>query len=178
MKKFLLIIFSIFCTLASFSQNGGNSPENPNLLISWVATLQNNVNVIRVTNKLNCESDITLMYNGNRTKTVAALSSDTFHVVLYQTCVVMARSNPSCNQPNYGNVELNLCTILPIKLKYLNILKLSENEFQIVFEIEEPTKLKILNIQLSRGNNKFETIELMLGNDIKPNNIIRKKIKL
>jgi hypothetical protein len=178
MKKIFFTIVLFFISLTLFSQNGGQSSENPNLKIELENQLQNNIFVIKVTNKKNCPAEITLIYNGVKRKTIQNLSSDTFHIQFTQNCIVKASSNPSCAGPNYGNVELNLCSILPVKLKYLNILKINQNEFEIVFEIEEPTKLKILNIQLSRGNNKFETVQLILGSDIKPNNVIRKRIKL
>ena len=177
MKKIFFTLLGVLCSTFLFSQNGGQSSENPTLKIEWVSQLANNMNVIKVTNKLNCTADITLIYNGNRTKTVGALSSDTFHVVLYQTCVLRAHSNPTCIVPDSGNVELNLCSILPVKLKYLNVIKISEHEYEVVFELEDKTNLKNINIQILDGN-KWKNVEFVLTEEIKQNKIFRKKIKI
>lgn len=177
MKKYLVLL-SLLLPLRMVSQNGGQFSETPSLKIEFSGQLPNMENIITVTNKVNCQADITLMYNGNRTKTVPSLAQDTFHVTLFQSCALKARTNPDCQTPNYGVVELNLCQILPLKLTYLEVRKVNQSEIEVIFEVSEISKISHLNFQISQDGLNFKTIDIMLGKDVTPNKRITKKIKI
>ncbi len=179
MKKTILVSLMIVSTILSKAQNGGFSAENPALKIEWTGQLANQLNVITVTNKKTCEADITLMYNGNRTKTVPALSQDTFHVMLYQTCLIKARTNLTCPSPNYGLVELDLCRILPVTFEYVKAISMTKNEIDVQFKIAEVTGfVDRFNIQISTDGVNYKTIHVILPTQARANTIYNAKIKL
>ena len=177
MKSLLITILSFLIVLGSFGQTT-NSDENPDIKIEWTAQLPDNTNIITVTNKQSCPADITVMYNWDRVKTIDPFCSDTFHIVLYQSCVLRAKSNPVCTGTVYGTVSINLCSILPIKFTFFDVKKLSETEIQVEFELAETTSINIIGIQVSTNSKDFRNVDLVLGENIKPNTRIVKKVKI
>jgi len=88
-----------------FAQNGGMSNENAAMKIEYVSQ-DSTATIVKVTNKDTCTSNMMVQWQQYyRTKNIAGLSSDTFHLNTQTTCFIRATSMSPCRTTYLGQVE-------------------------------------------------------------------------
>jgi len=178
MKKLIAVFMMIACTLNLSAQNGGMSNENAALKIEY-AGMNNGMTVVKVTNKDTCTADMRVQWaQYRRSKDVAALSSDTFHLPTQPSCFIMATSSSPCRNVYAGQVELNYCQALPITFEYLRVKQVGKNIIEVEFKALTTDGEDKFNIQVSTDAKNFKTVSVVLPDSIQTNKVYNIKIKL
>lgn len=143
--------------LNSFSQNGGLLNENNSLKIEYVGITPSGNPIIKATNKQPCTSNIRVLHGPDvRFKMIEVLASDTF-VLPIGTCNVTAKNTTNCGVTDLGQVETNICTVLPLKFEGMSVRKINSSTVQVIFRIVELADHK-LYVQLSKDGVHFQRV--------------------
>lgn len=172
--KLLSVLSAILIALTSYSQgNGGIAVENGSVKLEWVSTSTAGGIIVKVTNKQICLANIRIDWGaGRRTEAIAALASDTFWLPVPSNCLVTAKPMTNCHsQGDMGRVELNICTILPIKFKKVSAIRLNPRSVRVIFQSEEDSDLKYYNILISDDGKTYRTVQVVFPNGIKGNKV-------
>ena len=161
-----------------FAQNGGMSNENAAMKIEYVSQ-DSTATIVKVTNKDTCTSNMMVQWQQYyRTKNIAGLSSDTFHLNTQTTCFIRATSMSPCRTTYLGQVELNYCQVLPIKFEYLRVKQIDRNTALVEFKDLSTDGEDRFNIQMSKDARSFKTVEVVLPDAIETNKIYKVIVKL
>jgi hypothetical protein len=155
MKK-MFIILSLLGAKA-FAQNGGQLNENNSLKIEYVGITPAGNPIIKATNKQSCISEIRVLHGQNvRFKMIEAQTSDTF-VLPPATCHVTAKATTNCGTTDYGQVETNVCNVLPLRFEQMRVTRTGPNTAQVSFKIVDLSDYK-LYIQVSKDGANYKRI--------------------
>lgn len=177
MKKTLITGLFIGISLITNAQNGGQDNENGTAKVEYLGNAQNGQAIIRLTNKQSCQAQMRLTYDGrHRTKSIAALCSDTFQITRVCECEVKAKPLTNCGGANMGQVETSICQILAIKFEYIKVRRVSEGVFEVEFKALDTDGEDRFNIQLSKDGRHFQTVQVINKESIQIGKIYKIKI--
>jgi len=157
MKHLLTTALVLTMGLSVSAQNGGQANENNSLKIEFVGQTSAGSFVIKATNKQPCDAEIRVLQGPDvRFKTIGALASDTF-VLPISACDVTAKTTTNCGVADFGQVELSVCNILPLRFDRMSVQKIDPNTVRVSFRILELADHK-LYIQLSKDGIHFQRV--------------------
>lgn len=143
--------------MGATAQNGGQANENNSLKIEYTGITATGNPIIKATNKQSCPSEIRVLHGQNvRFKTIEAQASDTF-VLPINICNVTAKATTNCGFVDYGQVETNVCSIVPLRFEQLRVQRTGPNTAQVSFKIVELSDYK-LYIQVSKDGVNYKRI--------------------
>jgi hypothetical protein len=149
-------------TMLTFAQS-----ENSTLKIEQLG-YGNGTAFIKVTNKQNCSSNITISYtNKSRSKTINGLGSDTFQIAIAGGKKVEASSKTECGAGCYSSVSLHICTLLPIKFISFTATRTGSNQLTINFVSAEDYSIKSYNVNVSLDNGiTWKTVKVLFPDGV------------
>jgi hypothetical protein len=165
MKKTITSLF-LLMGMGATAQNGGQLNENNSLKIEYIGITSSGNPIIKATNKQDCTSEIRVLHGQNvRFKMIEAHTSDTF-VLPINVCNVTAKATTNYGFVDYGQVETNVCNVLPLRFEQLRVQKTGVNTAQISFKIVELSDHK-LYIQLSKDGMNYKRIGIEVPSSAK-----------
>ena len=165
MKKLITSLF-LLIGIGAVAQNGGQTNENNSIKIEAFGITGDGSPIVLVTNKNTCASDCQVFRGQDaRTKTIPPLASDTF-VLPSSTCRVTAKNLTNCGSTDYGQVETNICNILPLRFEQLRVQRTGVNTAQVSFKIVDLSDHK-LYIQLSKDGINYKRIGIEVPSSAK-----------
>lgn len=178
MKKLSLLSLFVLALFSARSQNGGQNGENESVKVSLGPITSDWKQVIIVKNKQTCPAEIKFEHNDRTVvKSFSALGTDTFLINL-PNCTLRVKPLDNCGGANMGWLEYNVCTALPIKFEYLRVTKVSTNEFEIEFKVQNSHGDDRFNVQVSSDGLHYKTVTVILAKPVQPNQIYKTKITL
>lgn len=178
MKKIFLFTMLLQSSLVLLAQNGGQGSESSSTRLEYIGVTPSGNHMVRITNKQDCPVSFTVKDGSNVTNlSIPGLSSDT--VFLPQNvCLVKVKPTTRCTQGgDLGQVELNVCNVLPLKFETLSAKRISRNEVQIRFKIVDLDDHK-LYIQTSKDGVNFRRVGVEVPKTAKVGDIYIVNIKL
>lgn len=161
------LIFSLLMatTITGMAQNGGQFPENGSVKIQYAGG--RNFNIY---NKQSCSSQIEVKVNNNAVDTLLTVPGNSF--VIYTLPAVIspnnvdlkAKTTTNCGGTDFGYVELFVAS-LPVTFTSFNAALISGNQYQITFEVGNPSHVKSYNVQQSTDGITWKTITVILPDD-------------
>lgn len=157
MKKTKILLFCLGLSSAVLAQNGGQASENPSLKIEFAGVTPSGNPIIKATNKQDCLAQIRMLQGQDvRFKGIPAMSSDTF-VLPLSSCHVTAKTTTNCGVADFGQVELNICSILPLRFEGLTTRYMGNGVIEVRFKIVDLEDRKLF-IQLSKDGIHYRRV--------------------
>jgi len=166
MRSLFVFLMFVMLSMAAYSQNGGQAPENNSVKLEFAGAFQ-----CKLWNKQSCGAVITVKYNN--TTTDYTVPGNSF--VLFNTPVpskITAKTTTNCGSADFGLVELNVTAqLLPVKFVSFKTTPLYGNRIKVQFEIGEASNVKQFNIQVSKDGREWTTVALVWPDAIQPNRL-------
>lgn len=170
------LIVTLLCAIAftSYSQNGGQYPENDNIKFQYVGKVGADY-FTNIVNKKSCELTVKTEYNHAFTEvTVPANGSYAFNMGTNVMPLKAKTVQVNCGSPDNGWIEFKLiATPLTFKSIYFQRDIYDKNKGVLIFETADMVNVKQFTIRASLDGKVKVSIGIVFPDILQPNNIYR-----
>ncbi len=170
MKHLIFALVGSFLISTTIAQNGGQYQENNALKLQFLGMI-NGINYAKVINKVG--EGCSFRVNNSKTEAVVWISKNSSYTFALPAgdlskMKIKAKSTDNCDCTDHGWVEL-VFTSLPVTFYDVWASRISGNTFWVNWQVGDQRNISHYNIQRSKDGVNWETITVVLGDDVQSN---------